>query len=101
MSGTRVASTGFALATLRPTPYYDGPLAVLDELYVVPAQRGLGLGTELLSQLVAILGGLACGEMHINVDSEDVDARRFYERHGFRNCEPGSADSMLCYVRGL
>ena len=36
--------------------------------------------------------------MHINVDEVDVDTRRFYERHGFRNIEPGVDYRMLCYI---
>ena len=31
---------GFAYLTLRPSPYYDGPVAMLEELYVAPAHRG-------------------------------------------------------------
>ncbi|MEZ5088969.1 MAG: hypothetical protein R2719_04130 [Micropruina sp.] len=41
------------------------------------------------------------GEMHINVDEIDVDARRFYERHGFVNIEPGTDYRMLCYIAHL
>lgn len=90
---------GFALVTLRPSPYYDGPVATLDELYVVPARRGRGVGSELMGVLLERARELRCGEVQINVDEPDVDARRFYERHGFRNHDGDSSQRMLCYVR--
>ena len=92
-------AVGFALITLRPTPYYDGPLAQLDELYVVPELRGDGIGTELLAKAFAALGVRGVHEMHINVDEVDEGARRFYERHGFVNIEPGADYRMLCYLK--
>lgn len=92
-------ATGFALLTLRPTPYSDGPLAQLEELYVRPQLRGRGLGTELLRGAVERLQEQGCEEMHINVDEVDADTRRFYERHGFTNIQPGEDYRMLCYVR--
>ncbi|MFF2494445.1 GNAT family N-acetyltransferase [Agromyces sp. NPDC058064] len=93
--------TGYAVVTLRPTVYCEGPLAVLDELYVVPALRGSGIGTTLLEHAIAEVRRRGGGEMHINVDEVDVDARRFYERHGFVNIEPGTDYRMLCYIREL
>ena len=90
--------TGFALITLRPAIWFDGPVATLDELYVVPDDRGRGLGTRLLTGAMELLRDLGCPEMHINVDEVDVDARRFYERHGFVTVEPGVDYRMLCYV---
>ncbi|GAA1482160.1 GNAT family N-acetyltransferase [Gordonia sinesedis] len=92
---------GYALVTLRPTIYCDGPLAVLDELYVVPDRRDGGIGTRLLSGAVDEVRARGGGEMHINVDEIDTDTRRFYERHGFVNIEPGTDYRMLCYVREL
>ncbi|GAB7045497.1 GNAT family N-acetyltransferase [Catenuloplanes indicus] len=91
-------TTGFALITLRPAIWFDGPVATLDELYVVPARRGAGFGTALLSRARDVLRERGCPEMHINVDEVDVDTRRFYERHGFMNIEPGAGYRMLCYV---
>jgi GNAT superfamily N-acetyltransferase len=41
------------------------------------------------------------GEIHINVDEVDEDTRRFYERHGFTNIEPGEDYRMLIYLRQL
>lgn len=91
--------TGFAFLTLRPTPYADGPLAQLEELYVVPDLRDHGIGTALLEAAVALVRSRGGEEMHINVDAIDTDTRRFYERHGFVNIEPGTDYRMLCYLR--
>ena len=101
LSGTPVAPTGLAFLTLRPTPYYDGALAQLEELYVQPRLRGLGIGTALLTTAVHEVRERGGAEMHINVDEVDTDARRFYERHGFTNLQPGTDCRMLCYVRAL
>lgn len=90
---------GYALVTLRPTVYFDGPLAVLDELYVVPDRRGGGIGTDLLEEAIRELRRRGGREMHINVDDVDADARRFYERHGFVNVEPVRRSRMLMYLR--
>lgn len=101
LAGSRTEPEGYALVTLRPTVYCDGSLAVLDELYVRPDLRAHGIGTALLSAAVQETLRRGGGEMHINVDEIDVDARRFYERHGFINIEPGTDCRMLCYLREL
>lgn len=99
LAGSPRAPDGYALVTLRPTIYSDGPLAVLDELYVRPALRAEGIGTALLRRAVEELRDRGGEEMHINVDEVDIDTRRFYERHGFVNTEPGTGDRMLLYLR--
>ncbi len=92
---------GFAYLTARPTPFYDGPLAQLEELYVTPELRDQGIGTALIEHSLDWARKLGAGEMHINVDEVDVDTRRFYERHGFVNIEPGTDYRMLCYLQEL
>jgi GNAT superfamily N-acetyltransferase len=94
-------AVGLALLTLRPNVWYDGPVGLLDELYVRPDLRGGGLGTALLhasEQVVRERGGAV---LEINVDGDDAAARRFYERHGYRNSEPGSDEQLLYYFREL
>jgi len=90
-----------ALLTMRPNVWYDGPVALLDELYVEPGSRGQGVGSALLAgaEAIALLRGAEL--LEINVDGEDTAARRFYERHGYANCEPGQDQPQLYYHREL
>lgn len=37
--------------------------------------------------------------MHTNVDEIDADTRRFDERHGFTNIQPGEDGRMVFSVR--
>lgn len=94
-------AVGFAYATLRPTPYDDGPLAQLEELYVRPSRRDGGIGTAILTAVLDEVRARGGGEVHINVDEIDHDTRRFYERHGFVNILPGEDYRMLCYLQEL
>ena len=94
-AGTAV---GFALLSLRPAIWFDGPVSQLEELYVVPALRSQGIGTQVLELCRRLVRELGSPEMHIGVDEVDVDTRRFYERHGFVNVEAGVDYRMLYYV---
>lgn len=89
---------GFALLSLRPAIWFDGPVSQLEELYVVPALRSSGIGTQVLDLSRRLVRELGSPEMHIGVDEVDVDTRRFYERHGFVNVEAGVDYRMLLYV---
>ena len=91
-------AVGFALVSLRPAIWFDGPVAQLEELYVVPRLRSQGIGTSILALCRRLVRDLGSPEMHINVDEVDVDTRRFYERHGFVNIEDGVDYRMLCYI---
>ena len=91
-------AVGFALLSLRPAIWFDGPVSQLEELYVVPALRSHGIGTQVLDLSRRLVRELGSPEMHIGVDEVDVDTRRFYERHGFVNIEAGVDYRMLLYV---
>ena len=90
-----------ALITLRPNVWYEGPVGLLDELYVVPDRRGQGLGTSLLKAAEKVVRERGGELLEINVDGEDHDTRRFYERHGYTNTEPGLAEPSFYYYREL
>jgi GNAT superfamily N-acetyltransferase len=90
-----------ALITFRPSVWYEGPVALLEELYVRPGLRGRGIGGAVLERALAIARERRSGALEINVDEGDTDARRFYEAHGFSNTEPGETDRLLYYFREL
>ena len=76
---------GFALVTLRPSVYADGPVAVLDELYVRPDRRGGGTGTALVAAMRAELSTRGCEEIQV------LRAARLRQRRARR----GRADALL------
>jgi GNAT superfamily N-acetyltransferase len=94
-------AVGIALVSLRDNVWFDGPVAVLDELYVVPDQRNHGIGTALLRAVEDESRARGAMLLEINVDGEDTDARRFYERNGYSDRDPGQVEPQLCYHREL
>lgn len=90
-----------ALVTLRPNVWYAGHVALLDELYVVPALRGHGIGSAVVDRMMSTCRARGVDLVEINVDEGDVDAQRFYERHGFSSTEPGSPERAFYYYQEL
>ncbi|WP_036494903.1 GNAT family N-acetyltransferase [Nocardia sp. BMG111209] len=94
-------ATGVAILSFRPAVWADGPVALLEELYVRPALRGRRIGHALLEAACDLARTRGAEELQINVDGEDTDARRFYEAHDFRHTEPEAAEPMYFYYREL
>jgi len=90
-----------ALMTLRTNVWYAGEVALLDELYVEPRLRGQGIGSAIVKELEAISRRRSVDLIEINVDEGDVDARRFYERHGFSATASGSTERAFYYSQEL
>ena len=94
-------AVGVALVTFRPNVWYAGRVALLDELYVVPPLRSQGIGTAIIDHLLTLARDEGVGLVEINVDEADVDAQRFYERHGFSATEPDTGERALYYFQEL
>ncbi|MCM3661377.1 GNAT family N-acetyltransferase [Georgenia satyanarayanai] len=94
-------AVGVALLTSRPNVWYAGPVLLLDELYVVPERRGQGIGTAIIERLLTDARDQGVSLVEINVDEPDVDAQRFYERHGFVSGEARPGGRAFYYEREL
>ena len=93
---------GFALLRFRPSLYTGALDALLEELYVVPEQRGRGLGRALLEAAMEHARKRGAARMELKTSVDDVAARALYEKTGFTNRE-GRPDgpTMLYYERDL
>ena len=94
-------AVALALVTLRSNVWYDGRVALLDELYVVPELRNRGIGSAIIAELLWLAPSRGVDLIEINVDEGDVDAQRFYERHGFAVIEPGSNERAFYSSREM
>jgi GNAT superfamily N-acetyltransferase len=90
-----------ALLTLRPNVWFDGPVGLLDELYVAPEARGAGIGSALLAAVESITRERGGRLIEIAVDGADTDARRFYERHGYTDTGAGQGQPSFYYHRAI
>lgn len=89
------------LVTLRPNVWYQGRVALLDELYVEPPRRGRGAGSALIQLMLETCRRRDVELVEIHVDESDVDAQRFYLRHGFRWTEPGTDEHAFYFHQEL
>jgi ribosomal protein S18 acetylase RimI-like enzyme len=94
-------SVAVALVTVRPNVWYDGAVALLDELYVQPHLRGRGIGTTLIDLLLQLARERGFDLIEINVDESDRDAQRFYERHGFSGVDLDTGERAFYYAQEL
>ena len=60
-----------------------------------------GMTGTIVELLLSIARATRVGLIEINVDEGDVDAQRFYERHGFAATEPGSTERAVYYFQEL
>jgi GNAT superfamily N-acetyltransferase len=90
-----------ALFTVRPNVWYEGKVGLLDELYVIPELRSRGIGSAIVELLHKHARANGIDAIEINVDEGDVDAQRFYERHGYSSIEPDTNERAYYYFQEL
>lgn len=76
-------AVGVACVSFSWTVERGGMVAWLDELYVVPALRGHGIGNELLGEAIAAAGAAGCLTVELEVETSHARAEHLYRRHGF------------------
>ena len=88
-----------AVVSFRPNVWSDAAVALLDELYVRPDLRGRRIGHALIEAVEALAAERGGRLVEVNVDGEDVDARRFYAAHGYLHVEPGRTEPSYYYAK--
>jgi ribosomal protein S18 acetylase RimI-like enzyme len=93
---------GLALFRFRPALWAEGLEAYLQELYVIPALRGQGIGRALLETAIELSRRRGAAGIDLNTGETDTAARALYESMGFTNREGGpDGPSMLFYEREI
>jgi ribosomal protein S18 acetylase RimI-like enzyme len=80
---------GLAVLRFRPATWSDALECYLAEPYVVPQDRGRGLGRALLQAAMDVAQAQGADHMDLGTSEEDVAARSLYESVGFINREGG------------
>jgi GNAT superfamily N-acetyltransferase len=98
------ADAGIAQLRFRPSVWTGRLDCYLEDLYVVPPERGRGLGRALLERAIDVARERGATHMDLATGESDVAARGLYEAFGFTNREPGGrvgVERMLFYERDL
>ncbi len=77
-----LADTGEGLAGMAYASQSSEDFAVLHQLYIDPEKTGQRIGSELLAECLEAFPEAKA--FRLEVDEQNPDAKRFYERHGFR-----------------
>jgi len=94
--------TGFALLRLRPSLWAKAADAYLEELYVVPEQRGKGIGGALLDTAIEACRRMGANHFELTTGEDDHAARALYESRKLTNREGGlNGPRMLYYELDL
>ena len=87
---------GLAVLRFRPAIWAQALDCYLEELYVVPAKRGQGLGRALMEAAIELARREGAAHMDLGTSEDDVAARALYESFGFSNRE-GKPDGPINY----
>jgi GNAT superfamily N-acetyltransferase len=60
-----------------------GRVALLEDMVVLPSQRGSGVGAQLLNAAISTAQEHHCQRITLLTDNDNATAHGFYERHGF------------------
>ena len=75
---------GYIVVTFGWSVEFGGLDGFIDEIYIRSGVRGRGVGTEVISSLVAMLKSVGMKALHLEVEPENERALRLYKRCHFK-----------------
>jgi ribosomal protein S18 acetylase RimI-like enzyme len=78
---------GYAVLTISFAMEYAGLCGCIDDLYVLPQYRRLGVGHAMLSHVREECRLRDCLAMHVEVGASNAAARALYEKCGLRGAD--------------
>jgi ribosomal protein S18 acetylase RimI-like enzyme len=77
------AIIGYAILVYVWSNEFGGDILTLDELYISPDKRSLGIGTKVIEHLCSTEKG-HCVAVQLEVNPENVLAKKLYQKLGFK-----------------
>ncbi|HET9864992.1 MAG TPA: GNAT family N-acetyltransferase [Steroidobacteraceae bacterium] len=74
---------GYLLAVYVFSLEHQGLTAEIDEFFVLPPHRRLGLGGQLLRTAEVAFRAHGCTNVSLQIGRDNAEARAFYRRHGY------------------
>lgn len=81
--GPRRAPVGYVVVAFGWSIEFGGLDGIVDELFIRPAVRGRGMGSEALNTLATNLKAAGVRALHLEVDCANEATMRLYRRCGF------------------
>ena len=88
---------GMAIFRVRPSLWSKAGDAYLEELYVVPNQRGHGIGRALLEAAIDAAREAGADHFELTTGETDTEARGLYESRDLTNREGGPDGPRMLY----
>jgi len=93
--GPQRAPIGYIVVTFGWSVEFGGMDGFIDEIFIRSGVRGRGVGSEVITSLVAMLKSVGMKALHLEVDPENARALRLYGRCHFK---PRSGYQMMSRV---
>lgn len=74
---------GYVLVTLAYSLEYGGKTAFVDEIYLLPDERGRGLGSKALALAERAAAASGARAIHLEVERSNPEAHALYRRQGY------------------
>ncbi|MEM9579556.1 MAG: GNAT family N-acetyltransferase [Pseudomonadota bacterium] len=82
--GPQNAPIGYIVVTFGWSIEFGGLDGFIDEIFIRPGVRGRGVGSEVITSLVAMLKSVGMKALHLEVEPDNDRALRLYRRCHFR-----------------